>query len=280
MQNEVMTKILITNDDGIHSPGPFMLRAALKDLGTTWIVAPEKPKSATGLGMTLHKPLRIKRFGNEERTYAISGTPSDIIHLARNVIVQDIDLVVSGVNIGDNTSTQVILSSGTVGAAAQAALEGIPAMAVSAAVSSAEEIVNNRALTLAIKAVVHTLAKHALEHGLPEGVDLLNINFPAQITEKTRVVLAPAAKTRFSELVEERTDPLGNKYYWIYGEPKDPVEGTDVYEVFVAKNIAVTPISLNINADIFEPIRHSAVSAFVAAGQKELEKLRGNLENV
>ncbi len=275
-----MARILITNDDGIHSPGPFILRAALKDLGETWIVAPEKPKSATGLGMTLHKPLRIKPFGKEEKTYAISGTPSDIIHLARNVIVKDIDLVVSGVNIGDNTSTQVILSSGTVGAAAQAALENIPAVAVSAAVGSAEELVNNRELTLAIKAVVEEICARVLDKGLPEGVDLLNVNFPARITDKTRVVLAPAAKTRFSELVDERVDPLGNKYYWIYGEPKDPVEGTDVYEVFVAGNIAVTPISLNINADVFEPVKHAQVSAFVRAGQRGLEKLRSDAKNV
>ncbi len=275
-----MARILITNDDGIHSPGPFILRAALKNLGEAWIVAPEKPKSATGLGMTLHKPLRIKPFGQEERTYAISGTPSDIIHLARNVIVKDIDLVVSGVNIGDNTSTQVILSSGTVGAAAQAALENIPAVAVSAAVSSAEELVGNRTLTLAIKTVTEAICARVLEKGLPEGVDLLNVNFPARITDRTKVVLAPAAKTRFSELVDERIDPLGNKYYWIYGEPKDPVEGTDVYEVFVAGNVAVTPISLNINADVFEPVRHAEVSAFVRAGQKGLEKLWADSKNV
>gem|GEM_PF-7028028 len=87
-------------------------------------------------------------------------------------------------------------------------------MAVSAAVGSAEELVGNRMLTLAIKAVVEKICARALDKGLPDGVDLLNVNFPSKIIEKTRVVLAPAAKTRFSELVDERIDPLGNKYYW------------------------------------------------------------------
>ncbi len=270
---EKNVNILVTNDDGIHSPGPFILRAALRDLGNVWVVAPEKPKSATGLGMTLHKPLRIKKFGSEANTYATSGTPSDIIHLARNVLVKNIDLVVSGVNIGDNTSVQVILSSGTVGAAAQAALGGIPAIAVSAAVDRAEDLVNNNRLIVAIKTVVRAIAEKILDEGLPEGVDVINVNFPGELTPTTRVVLAPAAKTRFSELVDERTDPLGQKYYWIYGEPRDPQEGTDVYEVFVAKNIAVTPISLNINADVFEPGRHARMSSLIRAAQGALEKL-------
>jgi 5'-nucleotidase len=135
-----MAKIIVTNDDGIHSPGIYVLAEAVNVFGNAYIVAPEKPKSATGLGMTLHKPLRVKRVPGRKNTFSISGTPSDVIHIATNIITGPVDLVVSGVNIGYNTSIQVILSSGTIGAAAQAALMGIPAVAFSMAVNDGEEI--------------------------------------------------------------------------------------------------------------------------------------------
>lgn len=244
-----MVKILVTNDDGIHSPGLYVLADAVRGFGDVYVVAPEKPKSATGLGMTLHKPLRVKRVPGKEKTFAISGTPSDIIHIATNVITGPVDLVVSGINVGDNTSIQVILSSGTIGAAAQAALLGIPAIAFSMAVSDGEEIEEQAEK---VTQVIRSVVEHVLTFGLPEGVDVISVNLPGKITEKTDVKVVPAAKLRWRELVDERTDPMGEKYYWIYGEPTEIEPGTDVHVVFREGNIAITPLSLNINVPMNE----------------------------
>ena len=179
--------------------------------------------------------------------FAVNGTPSDIIHLALHVIAKKVDLVVSGVNIGDNTSVQVILSSGTVGAAAQAALEGIPAIAFSAAVESAEELETNFELQELIKRTIRVFVKEIIKHGFPKGVDVINVNFPAEVRKGIEVKVARAAKLRFTEYVEKRVDPRGREYYWLYGHPKEPEPETDVYVVLVEKNIAVTPLRLDLN---------------------------------
>ena len=244
-----MKKILVTNDDGVHSPGLRLLFEAVSDLGEAYVVAPETPKSATGLGLTLHKPLRVskvKAFGTT--VYLCNGTPSDIIHLAINeVFMEPPDLVVSGINIGENTSIQVILSSGTVGAAAQAAILGIPAVAYSADVKTHAELEENLNLFTLIKRVSNVISGYVLQDGLPKGVDLINVNFPGVVKEGIRAKLVPAAWRRFKERVVKRYDPQGNPYFWVYGTPSDPEYGTDVYTVLVEKNIAITPLTLNMN---------------------------------
>ena len=243
--------ILVTNDDGVYSPGLRLLYDAVKDLGRVFVVAPEVPKSASGLGLTLHKPLRITKLILDDMVvYAVNGTPSDIIHLALHVIAKKIDLVVSGINIGDNTSVQVILSSGTVGAAAQAALEGIPGIAFSVAVGSAEELEVNFELQELIKRTVRVFVREIIEHGFPEGVDVININFPAEVRKEIKIKVAKAAKLRFTEYVERRVDPRGKEYFWLYGYPKEPEPNTDVHVVFVEKNIAVTPLKLDLNISV------------------------------
>jgi 5'-nucleotidase len=122
--------------------------------------------------------------------------------------------------------------------------------------------------------VTRSVTEYVLGNKLPAGIDIINVNFPAEIKEDTNIVLAPAAKTRFSEQVDEREDPMGQKYYWIYGEPKDPVPGTDVYEVFVRRNIAITPLSLNINADVFEPVQHGYLTEMVTQARQKLGQQR------
>ena len=240
--------ILVTNDDGVYSPGLKLLYEAVKGLGKVYVVAPEVPKSASSLGLTLHKPLRITRFEMDDmEVYAVNGTPSDIVYLALHVIARKIDLVVSGVNIGDNTSIQVILSSGTVGAAAQAALEGIPAIAFSAAVSSTEELEENIELQRLIVKVSREIVRFILEKGFPKGVDVLNVNFPGKPRKRTLIKIVPAAKMRFTEYVEKRVDPRGKEYFWLYGHPREPVPNTDVHVVFHEGNIALTPLKLNLN---------------------------------
>ena len=238
--------IMVSNDDGVYSRGLKILYESVSRLGDTVVVAPETPKSSSGLGLTLHKPLRLEELHMWDTVvYAINGTPSDVVHLALNVLTNRIDLVVSGVNIGDNTSIQVILSSGTVGAAAQAGLLGIPAIAFSAAVSSQEDLEDDIYVSF-IRKVIRELAWQVIKNGMPEGVDVINVNFPGRIDSNTRIKIARPARLRYLEHMVERRDPLGRRYFWLYGKPVEPEKDTDVYVILVEGNIAVTPISFNL----------------------------------
>ncbi len=243
-------KILVTNDDGIYSPGLRLLYEAVKTRGRAYVLAPETPKSASGLGITLHKPLRIQRiklWGNET-VYMTNGTPSDVIYLALEELSPSFDLVVSGVNIGDNTSIQVILSSGTIGAAAQAALLGIPGVAFSANIDDASELEEDRGTWENMKRVIGAIVDWVLERrGLPEGVDVLSVNFPRRVRRDTPVKIVPAARVKFLQKVSVLYDPRGRKYYWLYGTLVDPEPDTDVYAVHVEGAIALTPLTLNVN---------------------------------
>lgn len=240
--------ILVTNDDGIYSPGLRLLYSFVKDLGRVYVVAPETPKSASGLGITLHKPLRISRMDLEGVTaYATSGTPSDTVYLAALEIMDKIDIVLSGINIGDNTSIQVVLSSGTIGAAMQAALLGIPAAAFSFDITDPEQFWEDPALISAARHIARALVKFVEEEGMPRGVDVISINFPRRFRPNVVVKIVPAAKVKFSQKVDRRVDPRGSTYYWLYGEMVKAEPGTDVYVVHEEGNIALTPLTFNMN---------------------------------
>ncbi len=237
--------ILVTNDDGPFSPGLWILYEAVKDLGNVHVVVPETPKSATGLGLTLHKPLRMNKLSYSGRTvYVVSGTPSDVIYVAMNTVVGKPDLVVSGVNIGDNLSVQVILSSGTVGAVLQAAIEGIPGIAFSAAVDEPEEMEEERYREHVLN-IVRELTSAVLREGMPRGVDVLNVNFPSVLARDIAVVRA--ARKRFTTSIVKRRDPRGIPYYWLYGQPVEAEPGTDVHTVLEKGKIAVTPLKLPVS---------------------------------
>ncbi|ABL78404.1 5'/3'-nucleotidase SurE [Thermofilum pendens] len=236
-------KILVTNDDGPFSPGLAILREAVRGLGEATVVVPETPKSATGLGLTLHKPLRVNRLSLDgEPVYLVSGTPSDVIYIAMNVISGKPDLVVSGVNIGDNLSVQVILTSGTLGAVLQASIEGVPGIAFSAAVDTPEELEEGEYRNFVLRST-KAIVRAVVGEGFPKGVDALNVNFPSVIASDV-VVVRPALK-RFSTAVVRRKDPQGRPYYWLYGHPVEAEEGSDVHAVLEEGKIAITPLSLS-----------------------------------
>ncbi|GAB6148280.1 5'/3'-nucleotidase SurE [Stetteria hydrogenophila] len=239
-------RILVTNDDGIYSPGLRLLYEALRGLGVVRVLAPETPKSSSGLGITLHKPLRIEKYKlwGDVEVYATNGTPSDTVYMAVNLLEESFDLVASGVNIGDNTSIQVILSSGTVGAAAQAALLGIKAVAFSAAVDEPEQLSGDYASR--VREASRVIAEWVLENGLPEEVDVLNVNYPPPSKWSGLVEVAPPARLRYLQKVTENVDPRGKRYYWLYGEPLEPEKDTDVYAVYVKGAVTLTPLSLNL----------------------------------
>ncbi|MEB3845186.1 MAG: 5'/3'-nucleotidase SurE [Desulfurococcales archaeon] len=280
MSGRTARKILVTNDDGIHSLGLKLLWDAVRPLGKTIIFAPETPKSASGLGITLHKPLRIQRVKYWGTTvYATNGTPSDIIYLALNEISPKLDLVVSGVNVGDNTSVQVILSSGTVGAAAQAALLGIPSIAFSAAVEDAEEFSDPNYYN-SIMVVAREISRFVLENGLPEGIHVLNVNFPRRIHEGTRVRIARVAPIKFLQRVNVNYDPRGNKYYWLYGMMADPIPGTDVYYVHVEESITISPLQLDLNPRNTDEALSKYLESMTASIKRILDRLpeKGDIE--
>jgi 5'-nucleotidase len=238
-------RILVTNDDGIHSPGLWLLYQFASELGEVDVVAPESPKSATGLGITLHKPLRMYEIDIcGFKVMATSGTPSNTIYLATLGLERRYDLVLSGVNLGDNTSLQVILSSGTLGAAFQAALFGIATIAYSANIERWDEILNDGEALRIMSAVVKATAEFVARRGMPAGVDVITVNFPRRLRKGVKARLVKAAKLRYAQQVERRTDPRGVSYY---GKDLEPERDADVYVVLKEGNIAVTALTLNLN---------------------------------
>lgn len=202
--------ILVANDDGIDSPGIRVLAKSLKSLGDVWVVAPERAQNAMGRAITLHKPLRLNQVGRQ--MFSVNGTPSDCITLAIGKLLKDheIDLVVSGINKGLNLGDDVT-NSGTVAAALEGAIRGIPSIAVSM------DGQNQFRFTLGAKVALE-VAKMVSKNGLPEDT-LLNVNIPDLPANGLKgIKLTSLSRRRYKDPVVEKTDPRGGKYYWIAGE--------------------------------------------------------------
>ncbi|MEM3981773.1 MAG: 5'/3'-nucleotidase SurE [Thermofilum sp.] len=259
-------RFIVTNDDGPFSPGLWILAEVARSFGEVFVVVPETPKSATGLGLTLHKPVRVNKLNlSGELAYLVSGTPSDVIYIAMNVVVGRPDLVLSGVNVGDNLSIQVMLTSGTLGAVLQAAIEGVPGVAFSAAVREPGELEEpgyRRFVSEVVRAVLGAIT----QLGFPRGIDVLNVNIPPVISSE--VVVVPPARRRFSAAVVKRVDPQGRPYYWLYGQPVEAEKGTDVRAVLEEGKVAITPLALS---SLFTT-GDEAFSAFIESIAKRLQR--------
>ncbi len=230
--------ILITNDDGIYAPGIFHLKQALQSLGTVVVVAPLVEKSAVGHAITLSDPLRIMEVEREGAFfgYAVNGTPADCVKLgSRCLLERKPDLVLSGINQGPNTATNIIYS-GTVSAAAEGAIMGIPSIAVSIASFTRQEF------TYACK-FTRQLAGLVLQNGLPQGT-LLNVNVPALPEEEIKgIVVTRQGKGRYEEAFDKRIDPNNRVYYWLTGKRMILDHGDDIDDPVVMQNkVSVTPI--------------------------------------
>ena len=201
-----MPHILLTNDDGYQSPALKALAGALTQIGQVTIFAPDHNWSATGHTKTMHKPLRIDRGQTEDGLplYITTGTPSDCVGLALlGVVQQRPDLVVSGINLGANMGEDITYS-GTVAGAMEAAVSGLPAIAVSHELS--EDGKDDFAFA---GRVVAAIAAHVLEHGMPAGT-LLNINFPALSGHGVRgIQLTQLGRRIYRDILIERLDPRG-----------------------------------------------------------------------
>lgn len=219
--------ILVTNDDGITSPGIRTLIEAVKPLGKVVVLAPDSPQSGKGHAITLGFPLRMNQVDIFEgiEAWTCSGTPVDCVKLARDKILDRApDICVSGINHGANHSINIIYS-GTMSAAMEAAIEGIPSVGFS-------YLNYDYDADLAIcREVAHTVTKKMLHTGLPKHT-LFNVNIPDVEREDYKGIrITRQANAKWVEEFDERRDPHGKKYYWLTGEFKnqDPGEDTDVW---------------------------------------------------
>lgn len=231
--------ILISNDDGINSEGLHKLHETLKELGEVFVVAPDRDQSAVSHSLSLYRPLRIERIS--DNVYTVDGTPTDCINIAVNGILKDrkIDIVVSGINKGENLGDDITYS-GTVSAAMEGALLGVPSIAVSLATK----------VDFNFEAAAYysrLIAEYVLHSKLPPAT-ILNVNVPHMPRGDIRGVLVTRQGKRvYGEPIVEKVDPRGKKYYWIGGYELGSVdiENSDITAV-KSGYVSVTPISLDL----------------------------------
>ena len=227
--------ILVTNDDGVHAPGLAALASALDELGDVYVVAPDREQSAVGHALTLHRPLRVTTVG--ERRFSVNGTPSDCVNLAvLGLLPERPVLVAAGINHGSNLGDDVTYS-GTVSAAMEGTLLGVPSMAVSQSDPETGTLEG-------AQAVAKLVASRVLVEGLP-GKTLLNINVPAGPLAGIRVTRL--GHRVYQEKVVRETDPRGLPYYLIGAGP--PVwsedEASDIAAVHRGM-ASITPLHLDL----------------------------------
>lgn len=244
-------KILVTNDDGIDSPGLHVLAQALRVLGDVWVVAPDRERTAVAHALTLHKPLRLNRL--KRQTFSVNGTPSDCVNLALKVVLPaQPALIVSGINRGVNLGDDVTYS-GTVSAALEGTILGIPSIAVSQ--ESGRGGGPFRFDVAAAYAV--RVARVVLIHGLPAET-LVNVNVPDRPKSQVKGVKVTSLSRRwFHDPIVEKVDPHGRKYYWIAGTRVSWERRKDADHEAVRRGfVSVTPIHLDItNYGALEQLR-------------------------
>lgn len=226
--------ILLTNDDGIRAPGLSALRTACSGLGEIYIVAPDRERSAVSHAFTLHSPLRAEEVG--ERSYAVDGTPTDCVNLGiHGILPQRPALIISGINRGGNMGDDLTYS-GTVAAAMEGTMMGVPSIAVSLDLLSNREEEYQHAASVAAR-----IALMVLQRGLPPDT-FLNVNVPPSGTPN-QIQITRQGRRVYGGMVEQKTDPRGRSYYWLGGGELDFVDepGTDFHAVKRGM-VSVTPL--------------------------------------
>jgi 5'-nucleotidase len=238
--------ILVTNDDGISAPGIRALIAVMSEIGTVVVVAPDSPQSATGHSITINNTLFIHKISKDSDTiqeYSTSGTPVDCVKLATNEILsRKPDLCVSGINHGSNSSINVIYS-GTMSAAVEAGIEGIPAIGFSLL------DYDWNANFEPIKSFVKKITLAVLEKGLPKNV-VLNVNFPKLEENNIQgIKICRQAKAMWVEKFDKRKTPQGRDYYWLTGEFVHQENTDDTDEWALANGyISIVPVQFDLTA--------------------------------
>ncbi len=239
--------ILVSNDDGITAPGIRTLIKVMNQLGDVVVVAPDSPQSGKGHAITLDSILECKPINiddGEQIEYSCSGTPADCVKIAKNEILnRKPDLCVSGINHGSNASINVIYS-GTMSAAIEAGIEGIPAIGFSLLDYSW------KADFKPLEPFIKEIASKVLQNGLPDGV-VLNVNFPK--TENLKgIKVARQARANWIEEFDKRTNPQGKEYYWLTGKfiNLDKGEDTDI-AALDQDYVSVVPVKFDLTAHHF-----------------------------
>ena len=235
--------ILVTNDDGISAPGIRTLISAMNEIGDVVVVAPDSPQSAMGHAITINSTLHcnpIKIDDGPQIEYSCSGTPADCVKLGINEILdRKPDICVSGINHGSNSSINVIYS-GTMSAAVEASVEGVPAIGFSLL------DYNWNADFSQIKEHIIKITKKALKEGIPKG-NALNVNFPKLKKEEIKgIKVCRQANAYWIEKFDKRTNPQGREYYWLTGEFINKDKGSDSDEWALENGyISIVPIKFD-----------------------------------
>lgn len=239
--------ILVTNDDGITAPGIRALISVMLKIGEVCVVAPDSPQSAMGHAITINDalycdPIIIDPKGVQQE-YSCSGTPVDCVKMATHEILKrKPDLCVSGINHGSNASINVIYS-GTMSAAVEAGIEGIPAIGFSLLDYSMTADFEPA------KKYIRAIAKQVLQHGLPQGV-VLNVNFPKLKAKAIKgIKVCRQAKAQWVEDFDKRTNPMGRDYYWLSGKFINQDRGEDTDEWALEHGfVSVVPTQFDLTA--------------------------------
>ena len=238
--------ILVTNDDGINAPGIRTLISVVKNIGDVVVVAPDSPQSGMGHAITINSTLHSSRItpkNSEIIEYSCSGTPADCVKLAINELMpRKPDLCVSGINHGSNSSINVIYS-GTMSAAIEAGIEGVPAIGFSLLDYSWNADFSHS------KDFIRKITLNALNNGIPKGV-VLNVNIPAVVKSNIKgVKICRQAKAYWVEEFDKRKNPLGQEYYWLTGKFVNKDQGEDTDEWALKNNyISIVPVEFDLTA--------------------------------
>ncbi len=238
--------ILVTNDDGVQAPGLLALAQEVQKIGKVTVFAPDRNWSASGHVKTMDRPLRVRetRLADGTHAFASDGAPSDCVAMPLLGLVEEqVDLVISGINPHANIGHDVTYS-GTVTAAMEAIIWGVPGIAISL---DSPETLNNQLDYQTAAKVGRRIAQHVLEERLPEGV-LLNVNVPYLVESDLQGIMLTRQGLRvYRDMLDRRVDPRGHPYYWIGGEAPTGVDepGTD-FGALKAGYVSITPLQLDL----------------------------------
>lgn len=241
-------KILLTNDDGLYSAGLKAAYDVLCELGEVFVVAPSIQRSAVGRSLSIMEPIRVSEVSvHGMSVHAVDGTPTDAVVIGIYEIIGEVpDLTVSGINLGENLSTEAATTSGTIGAALEAATHGSRAIAISLQMPDLNKFDLSCERDFAFSQKVLRWVALKAEEGFPEGVDLLNVNVPMKPNGK--IAVTRLARKMYRVFVEKRVDPRGREYYWIFGEELEDAEiGTDLHALREGY-VTITPLTLDLTA--------------------------------
>jgi 5'-nucleotidase len=244
-------RVLLTNDDGINSAGLWAAYEALTPIADVTIVAPATQQSAVGRSISIFEPIRANEVVlNGVKAWAVGGKPTDAVIIGLYALKIAPDVIVSGINIGENLSFESIMTSGTVGAALEGANQGTPGLAFSLQVEDQgdkfDDPRHHGQSFRDAQRVVREISGKVLAEGFPRSAHVINVNIPSRVTGSYEVTRL--AGKLFMTGVERRLDPRGRPYFWINGPLiEDAEEGTDVHAIRKG-NISVTPITLDCTA--------------------------------